>query len=128
MIHQKDRISTLGHGFGPKDLVGTKEHRYQCRLSKMLLLSVQKVLDFPQLALFFFWRQWHLIGQLNLRDAEEEWKSESIERIKQVPTETTELQTKLNDRAFMIKYMSWQSFITAVETYGPASNEDTWLN
>ena len=40
----------------------------------------------------------------------------------------TELRTKLNDRAFMIKYMSWQSFITAVETYGPASNEDTWLN
>ena len=28
----------------------------------------------------------------------------------------------------MIKDMSWQSFITAVETYGPASKEDTWLS
>jgi len=65
-----------------------------------------------------------LIGQLNTIGAEE-WKPESIERIKQVPTE---LQTKLNETAFMIKDMSWQSFVTAVETYGPGSKQDTWLS
>ena len=67
-----------------------------------------------------------LIGQINVENAEEEWNSESIERIKQVPTE---LKTKLNDRAHMIKWMScWQSFLTAMETHGPKSKRDTWLS